>query len=243
MKPVSTRDFSPDNYSTGLTPITTPNAQNPDGLNPDLVVNGDFTADETWVKGTGWTIGGNVATKVAGVASDLKQTIAGLDLNTAYLMVTTATRTAGNLTPNIGGNNGAVITGDVTLQYDILQAGSDELIYTADDTFAGTVVLSKAIKILEAEVLLKGSAGVLYSLSGHNNNATAQYIMIFKSDSAVDNGEVPFRQILVGPNSDYEFELPIFGDHSLNGWYLCVSTSNLYKTLGLADCTFVAQYK
>lgn len=243
MIPTATRDFSPDNYSTGLTPITTSNAQSPDGLNPDLVVNGDFAADETWVKGSGWSIGGNVATKAAGVASDLKQTISGLDLNTSYLMVTTATRSAGDLTPNIGGNDGVIINGNVTLQYDIIQAGSTELIYSADATFAGTVVLSKAIKILEAQVVLKDEAGVLFSLSGHNNLNSTQYIMIFKSDAVVANGEVPFRQILVGANADYEFDLPIFGDHSHNGWYVCVSTTNLYKTLGEADCTFVAQYK
>ncbi len=243
MKPVATKDFSPDNYSTGLTLVTTPNAQTPDGLNPDLVVNGDFATDTIWTKGTGWTIAGNVATKVAGVASDLEQEISGLDTNTAYLVVTTATRTAGSLTPSIGGNDGTAITGDVTLQYDIIQAGSDDFAYIADDTFAGTIALSKIIKVLEAQVILKTTKGVLFSLSGHNNNAAARYIQIFKSGTVVANGEVPFRQILVGANADYEFELPIFGDHSLNGWYVCVSTTNLFKTLGLADCTFVAQFK
>ena len=243
MKPVATRDFSPDNYSTGLTLDETANAQNPDAFNPDLVVNGDFAVDETWVKGTGWTIAGDVATKVAGVASDLEQTIAGLDTNASYLVITTATRTAGTLTPSIGGNDGAAIAGDVTRQYDIILAGSDDFAYVADDTFAGTIVLSKVIKILEAQVVLKATKGVLYSLHGHNNLGSAQYILIFKLGAAADDGNISFRSIKVAANADYEFALPIFGDYSTSGWYVCNSTTNFFKTLGLGNCTFVAQFK
>lgn len=242
--PIATRNFSPDNYATGLTPITTENAKNPDGLNPDLVVNGSFATDSDWTKGAGWAISAGVgAVRTPSAATDLKQTIAALDPNTAYLMVTTITgRTAGSVTPKIGTNAGTARSTNDTF-YDIIQAQSDEFIYTPDASFDGTIELSKAIKVLEAEVLLKTEQGVLYSLQGHNNNAAAQYIQIFKSNSVVADGEVPFRQILVGPSADYEFSLPIGGDHSNNGWYLCVSTTNLYKTLGEADCTFVAQYK
>lgn len=244
MKPVSSRDFSPDNYSTGLTLDTTPNAQNPDGLNPDLVVNGDFAVDETWIKGAGWAISVGVgAVRTPSAATTLSQVIANLDLNTSYLVVTTITgRTAGAVTPKIGTNAGAAHNANGTF-YDIIQAQSTSLIYLPDAAFDGTITQSKAIKILEAQVILKTTKGVLFSLSGHNNNASARYIQIFKSGTVVADGEVPFRQILVGASADYAFELPIIGDHSLNGWYVCGSTTNLYKTLGLADCTFVAQFK
>ena len=237
-RPTNTKNGSPENYSTGLTA----------GIqNADLVVNGDFVDDSNWVGGTGWTFPGGSATKAAGVASNLTQAIASLDLNTSYIVVTTATRSAGNLTPSIGGNDGAIIAGNVTLQYDIVQAGSNDLFYEADAAFAGTVTSSKVIKVLEAQVVLpctgRNGQGVLYSLHGHNNLGVAQYIMIFKLGAAADEGSVPFRSIQVPARLDYEFALPIFGDHSLNGFYVCNSTTNFYKTLGAADCTFVAQFK
>lgn len=236
--PVATNNFSPLNYSTGLT----------DGVtNLDLVVNGNFAADSDWVKGAGWAISAGVgAVRTPSAATDLSQTIADFDPNTSYLVVTTiVSRTAGSVTAKIGTNAGDTRSTNDTF-YDIIRAQDDNIIYTPDASFDGTIELSKATKILEAEVLLtnalSGAQGVLYSLHGHNNDSSAQYIQVFKSSSIVDDGEVPYRQILVGPNADYEFTLPKWGDHSLLGFYVCVSSTNLYKTLGAADCTFVAQY-
>ena len=42
-------------------------------LGSELVVNGTFDTDSDWTKGTGWTIGGGVATHAAGTGSDLEQ--------------------------------------------------------------------------------------------------------------------------------------------------------------------------
>jgi hypothetical protein len=238
--PIATKNGSPENYSTGL------KSGSADLPNDDLVVNGNFATDTDWTKGAGWAISAGAA-HTPGNTADLSQTIADLDLNTAYLVVTTITgRAAGTVTPKIGTNAGAARGADETY-YDIIQAQSTDLIYTPTTDFDGTITQSRAIKVLEAQVVLpnagKNGQGVLYSLHGHNNLGVAQYIMIFKLGAAADDGDIPFRSIMVAANDDYKFDLPVFGDHSLNGFYVCNSTTNFYKTLGAADCTFVAQYK
>jgi hypothetical protein len=45
-------------------------------LGPELVVNGGFATDTDWTKGTGWTISGGVATKVAGTSANIDQSLA-----------------------------------------------------------------------------------------------------------------------------------------------------------------------
>ncbi len=45
----------------------------PGGLGSDVVVNGDFSADSDWVKGSGWTIASGVASAANAGASNLSQ--------------------------------------------------------------------------------------------------------------------------------------------------------------------------
>lgn len=48
-----------------------------DAAAPELVVNGDFTTDSDWAKGTGWSISGGRAHQSAGNTSNLSQTMKG----------------------------------------------------------------------------------------------------------------------------------------------------------------------
>jgi len=48
-----------------------------DAAAPELVVNGDFTTNSDWAKGTGWSISGGLAHQSAGNTSNLSQTMKG----------------------------------------------------------------------------------------------------------------------------------------------------------------------
>jgi hypothetical protein len=135
--------------STGTTPVTA--VEQPVSLMLDkskslvtavvVVTNGDFATDSDWTKGTGWTIGSGVATKTAGTAANLTQTI----LTTAgqwYKVTATITRTAGGITTSIGtsGTTSGSITTGGTYTWTILAGSSTQsLTFAGDASFAGTV--------------------------------------------------------------------------------------------------------
>jgi len=102
-----------------------------------LVTNGTFTGDTGWTKGTGWAIT-TVATKTAGVASDLEQDISVVAA-TKYFLKYTITRTGGSLTPQIGGVNGTARSESGTYTDEITATGTGNLKFQADSSFAGTV--------------------------------------------------------------------------------------------------------
>ena len=77
------------------------------GYGPELIVNGDFATDTDWVKGTGWTIGGGVATKVASAKNEIVSSVsAGILQNTLYeVTFTLSNRTGGAFLVILGGAN------------------------------------------------------------------------------------------------------------------------------------------
>lgn len=103
------------------------------------ITNGTFDADTNWVKeNSEWTIGSGVATKTAATAGDLEQTLS-LTASSTYTLTYTLTRSAGSLTPKIGGTSGTKREVAGTFTQDIV-AGSGSLIeFSADSTFAGTI--------------------------------------------------------------------------------------------------------
>ena len=74
----------------------------------NLVTNGGFDTDTDWTKGTGWTIGSGVATKAAGTAAGLDQSI-DLALGKAVRVSIGLTVSAGTFTPQLIG--GTTVSG------------------------------------------------------------------------------------------------------------------------------------
>lgn len=103
----------------------------------ELVTNGAFAADTDWTKGTGWAIAAGKATKTAGTASDLSQTIAisPVGIYHAYKVVYTVTWTAGTVTAKVGGTSGTARGSSDTFTEDII-CGTDDLniTFSADAT-------------------------------------------------------------------------------------------------------------
>ncbi len=84
-------------------------------LGRDHVTNGGFTADESWTKGTGWTISGGTANGAAGSESDIYQDPEDLVEGEVYEVIfTISERTAGSITPKIGGTSGTAQTSNDT---------------------------------------------------------------------------------------------------------------------------------
>lgn len=126
----------------------------------ELLTNGDFAADSTWVEGAGWTISAGVATKTAGSAGDLSQTIT-ITAGKAYTLTYTMTRTAGNLFVRLGSSSGNLYlapTTNGTYTVTILAAGGTGILYFgADSSWAGTL---DNISIKEAAIQVTAATGL-----------------------------------------------------------------------------------
>jgi len=107
---------------------------------PTVVTNGTFGADTDWTKGTGWTIAAGVAncdgSQVA--VSDLSQ-VATLVDGVTYKLTFTMTRSAGTITPLVGGTAGTVRSSANTFVEDIVAGAADTLAFRADADFVGTI--------------------------------------------------------------------------------------------------------
>lgn len=111
---------------------------------PDIVTNGTFDTDVSWTKGTGWTIdvansnrADSDGTQVA--VSDLSQAIAALVPGVSYIIGFTTTRTAGSITPVVGGTVGTARTSAATFAETIVAGSDGILLFRASDDFVGSV--------------------------------------------------------------------------------------------------------
>ena len=105
------------------------NATTLTALGVDLVVNGTCVSDTTWTKGTGWTIASGVCNSDASQSadSDLTQAISFVNGSTYQIIFTVANRTAGNIVPVVGDQEGTDVpdASGIFTQYIIAGAGSD----------------------------------------------------------------------------------------------------------------------
>jgi hypothetical protein len=135
-------------------------------LGSERITNNTFATDTDWTKGTGWSIGSGVATKTAGSAAALSQSVT-LVAGTTYRVVYTITRTAGSVTAQFTG--GSTVSGTARSAagtfVDFLTAvsGNNSFEFSADATFAGTVdnVYVKAVSGNDAYQITSASRPTL----------------------------------------------------------------------------------
>jgi hypothetical protein len=109
-----------------------------DGLQ-EAVTNGTFATDTGWTKGTGWTIGSGVATATGGISTAIEQTAAiTLVEGQAYSVSYTITRSAGTLTPSVGGTSGTAQNSSGT-HTEVIVAGSNQTLAFTGTGFTGTL--------------------------------------------------------------------------------------------------------
>lgn len=109
------------------------------GTFAEYVTNGTFAADTDWTKGTGWTIAAGVATATGAISTALSQASAiTLIAGFTYTITYTVTRSAGSVTPSIGGTAGTARSSSATFVETIV-AGTTQLIAFTGSGFTGTI--------------------------------------------------------------------------------------------------------
>lgn len=109
------------------------------GTFAEYVTNGAFASDTGWTKGTGWTIAAGVATATGAISTALSQTSAiTLIAGFTYTITYTVTRTAGTVTPSIGGTAGTARSTNATFVETIV-AGTTQLLAFTGASFSGTI--------------------------------------------------------------------------------------------------------
>lgn len=110
-----------------------------DRASNDYAVNGNFATDTIWTKGSGWTIGAGVATATGAISTAISEN-AGFPIvqYQSYTITYTITRSAGSITPNIGGAAGTARSADGTYTETII-AGSTQVISFTTSGFTGTL--------------------------------------------------------------------------------------------------------
>lgn len=111
----------------------------PQTTREERVRNGGFDADSLWTKGTGWAIASGVATKTAGSASNLTQTIPTIP-GQVYRLRATVTRSAGSVVVDAGGTDLVTVSAAGAVSETFTASATTTVIgFEADSTFAGTI--------------------------------------------------------------------------------------------------------
>ena len=125
-----------------------------------------------------------------------------------------------------------------------LAANAGVIIGAVELTGSTTNVLSSATTTAyAASLVIKASAGVLYTVTGYNSNTSAQFIQIHDSASVPVDTSVPKVIFYAPASSTFSFDLGVYGRYFANGITICNSTTGPTKTIGSANCWFDAQYK
>lgn len=104
---------------------------------------------------------------------------------------------------------------------------------------SGSVASSSAY---EASRVVKASAGKLIALFGYSSSVTAQFIQLHNTTSVPANGAAPLAVFTVGGAGNFSLDIPTTGLPCSTGITVCNSSTGPTKTLGAADCWFVAVY-
>ena len=101
----------------------------------------DNVSVTAWVLGTGWTTDGTTAIATGAISTAISQTanpLFPLVVGQAYLVTYTITRSAGTITPSLGGTAGTAVSTSSTVQ-EVIVAGSTQAISFATSGFTGTL--------------------------------------------------------------------------------------------------------
>ena len=93
-----------------------------------------------------------------------------------------------------------------------------------------------------ASLVVKASGGILYTITGHNDKATVQYIQVHDAASLPAEAAVPKVAIVAAGDANFTLDFGPYGRKFDTGIVVCNSSTLATKTLGSADCWIDAQY-
>lgn len=94
-----------------------------------------------------------------------------------------------------------------------------------------------------ASKVIKGAAGRLRSIHGYNSHTSGQFIQVHNASSLPADAAVPLDILFVPPSSSFFFDYGEDGLYCSTGIVVCNSTTGPTKTIGAANCWFLAKYK
>lgn len=108
-----------------------------------MTVNGEFSSDANWTKGTGWTIAAGVAASdgTQGGDSDLTEIVATLPAlgKKVVISFTCATRSAGTVRAVAGTTEGVELSAAGSISEELTVVGNQSVSIRADVDFVGTI--------------------------------------------------------------------------------------------------------
>lgn len=96
--------------------------------------------------------------------------------------------------------------------------------------------------ILEASHIACAGACRLYGFQGYNAKASAQFILVFDSQTLPSDGATAVLVLTVATVANFSAYFGSSGRWFDRGLVLCNSSTEPTKTLGAADCFFDVQY-
>jgi hypothetical protein len=182
------------------------------------------TMPSTPVTGTFWQatqpVSGTVTANIAAA-----QTLATVTTVGAVTSITNALPAGTNAIGKLAANAGVII-------------GAVELAPATTNVPTNATTTAYA-----ASLIVKASAGTLYTITGYNSNTAAQFIQIHDSATLPADTAVPKVIFMVPGSSNFSFDVGPYGRSFTTGITICNSTTGPTKTIGAANCWFDAQYK